>query len=82
MTTRSEKTIADKLKDITDEELIIEVLRRGYDEEEGFYGAVYALGEMSNHRDNEIFGDSEAGLHGRESSKPTIKAAHEATDIA
>lgn len=52
------------LQDLTEEQLVSELMRRKYDEHD-YARAVYAIEEMAGHRDDVIFGSSEAGLHGK-----------------
>lgn len=53
-----------EIKQFTEEQLVTELMNRGYDSDD-FAKAVYVIEEMAGHRDDVIFGSSEAGLHGK-----------------
>lgn len=67
MKTKDEMRLLD-LKEFTDVELIQEIRSRGYDEHE-YESALYQMDAISADKDDQIFGSSEAGLHGRNSDK-------------
>ena len=54
-----------KLEHLSTEHMVKELYMRGATIED-IFGMYYALGEQVNHRMDEIFGNSEEGLHGRQ----------------
>lgn len=72
---------ARKVSRIKTEILVSELYNRGVNITD-IFGMYYAMEEMAGHRDDEIFGSSEEGQHGKAVPKLTVGDAQLAGDIS